>query len=290
MGAVRQLDDAGLFGDMDELIDIGVNLTHRSFDRDREHVIERARAAGVSTLILTGTTVAGSRSAALLAKTRPGTLYATAGIHPHHAKEATEKSFADLGVIAAAPEIVAVGECGLDFNRSFSPHDVQERVFEEQLQLARRLAKPVFMHERDASARFAAIMKNHRAHISRGVVHCFTGTEEELRRYLELDLHIGITGWICDERRGKHLQTLVRKIPLDRLMLETDAPFLYPRNLPKRDDRRNEPAFLPSVLEVLARSFGAPLHELARATTATARAFFGINCGLEPATDISQSR
>lgn len=261
-----------------ELVDIGVNLTHRSFDRDRPAVLARARAAGVGTLVLTGTSVPGSRAAAELARSEPGALYATAGIHPHHAKDAASpaEAIAELRALCAEEAVVAVGECGLDFNRSFSPHDVQERVFEAQLELAADLKKPLFMHERDASARFTALVKEHRAHILRGVVHCFTGTEAELANYLALDLHIGITGWICDERRGKHLYELTHKIPLDRLMLETDAPFLYPRNLPARADRRNEPAFLPSVLEFVARAYRKSPEEIARATTATARAFFGL--------------
>lgn len=263
---------------MAELVDIGVNLTHRSFDRDRDQVIARANHAGVRTLVLTGTSVAGSRAAADLARTRPGTLSATAGIHPHHAKDypVLEAAIAELRALCAEEGVVAVGECGLDFNRSFSPHDVQERVFEAQLELAASLKKPLFMHERDASARFTAILKKHRALISRGVVHCFTGTEAELANYLALDLHIGITGWICDERRGKQLFDLTHKIPLDRLMIETDAPFLYPRNLPARADRRNEPAFLPSVLEFVARAYRKSPEEIALATTATARAFFGL--------------
>lgn len=261
---------------MRELIDIGVNLGHRSFDRDRNEVIARAQTAGVSVLVITGTSVPSSRSAASLAKSRPDVLYATAGVHPHHAKDCGPATIDELRALAQEKEVVAVGECGLDFNRNFSPPAVQERWFEAQLELAAELKMPVFMHERDASARFVEIMKKHRPKIARGVVHSFTGTAEEAAGYLELGLHIGITGWICDERRGKHLAAVVRKIPLDRMMLETDAPFLYPRNLPPRADRRNEPAFLPSVLQAVAKSLELSEGEVAEKTTATAREFFGL--------------
>src|SRR5688572_25928230 len=144
-----------------ELIDVGVNLTHRQFDRDRDEVIDRAARAGVTTMVITGTTVPGSRSAAWLAKTRPGKLYATAGVHPHHAKDCGPNTIDDLRALAREKEIVAVGECGLDFNRNFSPPEVQERWFEAQLELAAELKLPLFMHERDASARFAEIYARH---------------------------------------------------------------------------------------------------------------------------------
>jgi TatD DNase family protein len=262
------------------LIDIGVNLTHASFREDREEVIERARAAGVRTLIVTGTSVPVSRRALDFVRDWPG-LYATAGVHPHDARNADQAQLEILRELVGRPECVAVGECGLDFNRDFSPRPVQERVFEAQLELAAAMGKPVFLHERDAHARFVEILARHRTRLRGAVAHCFTGSAEELERYLMLDLHIGITGWICDERRGLHLRELVRHIPLDRLMLETDAPFLTPRDLrprPRRD--RNEPAFLPHVLDAVAGALGRPREEIAAATTATARRFFGL-----PATD-----
>lgn len=257
------------------LIDVGLNLTHRQFDRDRDAVLARAKAAGVVTSVLTGTTAANSRQSVRLAEQHPGLLYATAGVHPHHAKDWTDATGDHIAELARRPAMVAVGECGLDFDRSYSPHDAQERAMVAQLELAARLSKPVFLHERRAFERFSAIMSEHRPSLVDGVVHCFTGTGEELDRWLELGLHIGITGWICDERRGKHLLELVRRVPLDRLMIETDAPFLLPRNMPAPpSDRRNEPSFLPHVLEVVARALDRPAAEVARATTATARRFF----------------
>lgn len=264
---------------MTELVDIGINLTHRSYDRDRDAVIARAAAAGVSTLVITGTSTAESQGASELARAKGA--FSTAGVHPHHASECDEHTLARLRALAAEPHVVAVGECGLDFNRDFSPRDVQERWFEAQLELAAEVGLPVFLHERDASERMIAILTKHRARLVGGVVHCFTGTRATVERYLALDLHIGVTGWICDERRGASLVDAVGAIPLDRLMVETDGPFLLPRaNLPASpkplDGRRNEPAFLPAVISGVARAMRRDPFEIAAETTRTARRFFAL--------------
>lgn len=263
---------------MHDLVDIGINLTHRSFERDRAAVIARATAAGVSTLIITGTSVPESQRAAALARERPGACFATAGVHPHHAKDCDARTIGALRGLAADRAVVAIGECGLDFNRDFSPRDVQERWFEAQLELAAELQKPVFLHERDAADRMVAILTKYRPRLAGGVVHCFTGTPETVKRYLGLDLHIGVTGWICDERRGGSLVEAARVIPLDRLMIETDGPFLLPRTLgPEfQKARRNEPAYLPEVVRGLARATGRTEDEIADATTLTARRLFAL--------------
>jgi TatD DNase family protein len=260
-----------------EWLDIGVNLGHRQFNRDRDAVLDRARAAGVTRLIITGTNLRASREALVLAGARPGVLWCTAGVHPHNAREFGADTVGELRELLARPAVVAVGECGLDFNRDFSPRPAQERCFEAQCRLACDTDRPLFLHDREAHERFLAILKTYRPHLKRGgVVHCFTGTTAELRAYLDLDLHIGITGWICDERRGRHLRTLVRDVPRDRLMLETDAPFLLPRDLePAPQDRRNEPAFLPHVAQAVASCLAVRTEQVAETTTATARAFFG---------------
>lgn len=259
-----------------ELVDIGVNLDHRSFDKDRDEVVRRAAAVGVKTLVLTGTTVRSSQAVLELARTAGGgRLFSTAGVHPHDARYADDRTIPQLRELAASEKVVAIGECGLDFDRDFSPRPVQEQCFEAQLELACELGKPVFLHERAAHTRFAEIMKKYRARLAGGVVHCFTGTSEELETYLAMGLHIGITGWVCDERRGLELRALIKYIPLDRLMLETDAPFLTPRTLrPRPKDSRNEPAFLPAVLEVVAGEQGLSSQEVAAATTRTAINFF----------------
>lgn len=260
-----------------QLIDIGANLTHDSFDRDRDAVLKRARAAGVAKLVVTGASREHSPRALTLAQQHPGVLYATAGVHPHHAVEYTEECDAEMRALLAHPEVVAVGECGLDYFRDFSPRPAQRKAFERQLQIAVDTGKPLFLHQRDAHDDFIAIMKDFEGRIGAAVVHCFTGERRELFDYLDRDWHIGITGWLCDERRGQHLRELVPNIPAHRLMVETDAPYLLPRTLkPSPKDRRNEPAFLPHIVEELARDRGEDVADTAAATTATAVAFFGL--------------
>jgi TatD DNase family protein len=258
------------------LVDIGVNLTHDSFDRDRPDAIARARAAGVCHMVVTGADLESSAAALELCRAYPGILSCTAGIHPHHARDFdTNNAPAKLRALLAEPEVVAVGECGLDYFRNFSSHPDQLRAFEAQLELAAESRKPVFMHQRDAHPDFMPVLRHYRDRISAGVVHCFTGEDEEVREYLDMDLYIGITGWLCDERRGTHLRELVKLIPGDRLMLETDAPYLLPRDLnPLPKDRRNEPAYLVHILQAVATYTGRPAEQLATETTANATRFF----------------
>jgi TatD DNase family protein len=252
------------------VIDIGANLTHASFEHDLPEVVQRARDAGVQTIIVTGTTVEESRRAAALG------MPFTAGVHPHHARDCDERTIPELRQICAHTRCVAIGECGLDFNRNYSPHPDQEKWFVAQLELALEMGKPLFLHSRDAHPRFAEILKEYE--ITRAVAHCFTGERDELRAYLDLGLYIGITGWICDERRGKHLLALVREIPRERLLLETDAPYLTPRDLrPQPKARRNEPAFLPHILRTVARAVGRTPEELAEETTRNARMLFSLH-------------
>lgn len=260
-----------------DLVDIGANLTHEAFRRDLAAVIERARAAGVRQVVVTGTSEAGSRAALALATAYPGVLYATAGVHPHDAASWRPVSVYALEEVLSRPQAVAVGETGLDFFRDWSPRQLQERAFEAQLELAADLGLPVFLHERGAHERFVEILSRHRQRLCAGVVHCFTGTAEELAAYLDLGLHIGITGWVCDERRGAHLAAVLPRVPEGRLMLETDAPYLLPRTLPRRPrGQRNEPAYLLAVAERVAGALGQPLEAVARSTARTARDFFGL--------------
>lgn len=257
------------------LIDIGANLTHRSFAGDRAEVLERAVRAGVERIIVTGTSESTSVAAEALAATLPQTLCSTAGIHPHNARELTDQSIDALRALAERDCVVAVGECGLDYDRDFSPRPIQRRCFEAQLQLACELAMPVFLHERQAHDDFVSILRQYRADLVNGVVHCFTGNRSSLEAYLAMDMHIGLTGFVCDERRGAHLLDLAPDIGPDRLMIETDAPFLLPRNMtPKPKRRRNEPSFLPYVLRAIANAKGVSEAELAEQTAQTARRFF----------------
>ncbi|MFN0246062.1 MAG: TatD family hydrolase [Kofleriaceae bacterium] len=255
------------------MIDIGVNLAHRQFASDRDAVIDNAIAVGVSAMILTGTSEANSGESQKLAARRPGVLFSTAGIHPHGASACDAGTIDRMRSLAKLPGVVAIGECGLDFNRDFSPRPVQETWFAAQLALAGELGLPVFLHERDAHERFLAILREHMPHLVDAVVHCFTGGPKELDVYLELGAHIGITGWICDDRRGLDLRTLTAKIPLDRLMIETDAPFLAPRDV-RPKITRNEPKHLPHVLAAVAKERGETIDAVAASTTATARRVF----------------
>ncbi len=260
-----------------DLIDIGANLTHDSFDDDRDAVLAAAAAAGVARIIVTGTSVTSSVRAMALCEAHPKTLSATAGVHPHHAAELDEHSTAALRSLLASPKFVAVGECGLDFFRDYSPREAQRQAFAAQLELAAEIQKPVFLHQRDAHEEFVSMLTRARASLAGGVAHCFTGGRKELEAYLALDLYIGITGWVCDERRGAELRAAVPSIPLDRLLVETDAPYLLPRDLqPKPKGRRNEPRFLAHVLERVAALMQQPAVVVARATTANAERLFGL--------------
>jgi TatD DNase family protein len=258
------------------LVDIGLNLAHDSFDPDREHLVATARAAGVGHMVITGSTLASSAAAIELVRSDPATFRCTAGVHPHHAGELRAEDLPRLRELLGAPEVGAAGECGLDYFRNFSSHEDQERAFRWQLELAIESGKPVFLHQRDAHGAFVAILDDYLPRLAGGVAHCFTGDERELRDYLDRGLSIGITGWICDERRGQHLRDLVRLIPLDRLMAETDAPYLMPRDLhPKPTHRRNEPKYLPHVVKTIAACRGEPYGIVAAATSRNALEFFG---------------
>jgi TatD DNase family protein len=267
-----------------ELIDIGINLAHDSFDHDRAEVISRAASVGVTRMVITGSSIASTRAAVDLVRQDPQRLRCTAGVHPHHASEVDEQALAQLAELAVQPEVVAVGECGLDYFRNFSPRSAQLAAFGRQLELAVQVRKPVFLHQRDAHEDFVAILREYRERLVGGVAHCFTAGTDEARSYLELGLHLGITGWICDERRGLHLREVVRAIPAKRLLIETDAPYLLPRDLrPKPASRRNEPMYLPHVLDAIATARGQPLQELASLTTRNALTLFGWRA---PATEV----
>ncbi|MBA3582478.1 MAG: TatD family hydrolase [Gammaproteobacteria bacterium] len=257
-----------------QLIDIGANLTHESFQVDLNEVLTRARAQHVSAFIITGASLPGSQAALALAQQHDD-LFATAGLHPHEAQHFSRTTLAQLQELAKDPKVVALGECGLDYNRDFSPRDQQRYAFEAQLELACKLAKPVFLHERDAHDDFAKILERYKKDLVDYVVHCFTGVESQLQTYLELEAYIGITGWICDDRRGHHLHEFIQQVPADRLMIETDAPYLLPRDLkPKPKSRRNEPMHLLHICNTVARLVNKTPLQVANETTATAQHFF----------------
>ena len=259
-------------------IDIGINLTNKQFAGEYDEVIDRAISAGVEQILLTGTSVRSSKEALALAKEYPETLFATAGIHPHDAKTMNAESIKILAALLKEKKVVAVGECGLDFDRDFSPRPVQESCFPAQLSLAEEVQKPLFLHERAAFDRFIAILKEHSS-LPEGVVHCFTGQLKEVKTYLEMGYYIGFTGAITDMRRFAALEEVVRYVPLDRMLIETDAPFMMPKNVPTRQlsyhqQRRNEPAFLPYVAQTIAHYKGVSLKAVADKTRENAEALF----------------
>ena len=259
------------------LIDIGANLAHDSFDDDRDAVMQRATDAGVTTMIVTGSSDSSNIRAAELAEASDGVLFSTAGVHPHHAADYTDESDALIRDLASKEVVVAVGECGLDYFRNFSPREAQLDAFRRQLEIAKDTGLPVFLHQRDAHGDFVEVLEPALPNLSRAVAHCFTGEGESLREYLAMGLYVGVTGWICDERRGKHLHDIVHIIPDDKLLIETDAPYLLPRTIrPKPKTRRNEPMYLPEVLNVVAEARAQSVDHVAEITTQNARRFFGL--------------
>ncbi len=260
------------------MIDIGVNLTSSQFKNDVNQVIEDAVNSGVSTMIVTGTNIEKSRQALQLCTQYPDSLYSTAGIHPHDASSYTEESVSQLSTLLNESHALAIGECGLDFNRNYSTPVEQLSCFEVQLELAVELQMPVFLHQREAHADFLRLIKKYRSGLVGAVAHCFTGGQGELESYLEEDLYIGITGWLCDERRGKALNDCVHLIPENRVLVETDAPYLFPRSLklPKKQRKRNEPQYLPHIIQTLAERMSINELVLAQLTITNAQRFFRI--------------
>lgn len=265
--------------DMNKYIDIGVNLTASSFRNDVPQTIDRAQQAGVDSLIITGTNIQHSEKAIVLTQQFESICFSTVGLHPHHASDYCSELGSELRDMLSHKSAVAVGECGLDFNRNYSPRKDQIKAFEAQLEIAIEIQKPVFLHQRDAHEDVVAILKGCRRELKQVVAHCFTGTIEELNDYLALDMYVGLTGWICDERRGKSLQQAVKHVPLDRVMLETDAPYLLPRDLQQKpvEKNRNEPCFLPHIARSVAKYMTLQEKQLAKAAYENSCDFFGIN-------------
>lgn len=288
------------------LVDIGANLTNKKYSRDLDGVVQRAKDSGVAKIMVTGTSVQGSKDALRLTRLYPGTLYSTAGLHPHDAKSWMENdengqgSYRQLKQLLSNPEVVAVGECGLDFNRNFSPPDVQLEVFEKQVQLAIEVNKPLFVHERDAHTELMSILDKYLDKLPPTVIHCFTGNKEQLKMYLSKDFYIGLTGFLWKDKTTDGVRSILenKMIPLNRLLLETDAPFMYPNtraaSLPELVKKsiseqsnnfhqryctfqRNEPCSLPVTLEIVSAFMGSKPEEVALRTTFNAVKLFGLN-------------
>nr|CAG4637855.1 EOG090X080R [Chydorus sphaericus] len=282
------------------LVDIGANLTSSKYARDLDSVLERAKDAGVRKIMVTGASVQCSKEALRLTRLYPGMLYSSAGIHPHDAKTWTDDCYDIIKELASNPECVAIGECGLDFNRNFSPQDVQMEVFEKQVQLACEVGKPLFLHERDAHEDMVRILSKFKEKLPPAVLHCFTGTSAQALKYIEMGLYIGLTGFLWKDKSDDGVRSILEKglIPLDRLLVETDAPFMYPnvrgskipapikQALSERSlsflnryctFQRNEPCALPVIVEMIAAYMKRPAEEVAMATTINAIKLFGFS-------------
>lgn len=234
--------------------DAGVNLTDRRFKDKVTQVLMNASEQGVTHLIVIGTSLDDSQTARTLRQDFAGcgvNILSTAGFHPHQAKLAKQGDMERLAVLLNDPNIVAIGECGLDFNRNFSPPDVQLNVFEQQLALATDVRLPVYLHERDAYEEQIKLLRLYGSSLVGGLVHCFTGNTYKLEGYLELGLSIGITGWVCDPERGVELREAIKHLPLDKLLVETDAPYLSPKNVRPRP-KYNQPSLIPHIAQTIA--------------------------------------
>lgn len=265
------------------LVDIGANLLNGQFRDDLDAVLARARDAGLGHMMVTATDVVDSAAAIELCRGHAD-LSCTVGVHPHAAAKTLAEGgdwVGELRALAARKPVCAIGEAGLDFYRNFSPPEDQHAVFDAQIRLAAELGLPLFVHDRDSGGAVYDALMNQAGQLNGVVIHCFTGDEADLRRYLAAGFHIGVTGWVCDRRRGEPLRGLIPQIPLDRLLIETDAPFLLPHGAasPTADKRRNEPCLLPFIARTIAELRNVPTAELARQTAANARRLFALREG-----------
>lgn len=256
------------------IFDSHCHLDDKSYDQDRKAVLRRARDTRVQGFMVVGINLPTARRAIEIAETNDG-VYAAVGVHPHDAAQCSDDVLKALADLAGNDKVRAWGEIGLDFNRMYSPRDVQEKWFERQLALAAERGLPLIFHERDSAGRFLEMLQAARLPSLQGVVHCFSGNRREMEAYLDLGLHIGITGIVTMKQRGRELRALVPDIPEDRLLVETDAPYLTPA--PERNRaRRNEPAFVKSVLLKVAEIRDTPPEAMADITWRNTCRLFGV--------------
>ena len=238
---------------MNNLFDIACNFSSDRFEKDLNEVIKRAQANNVTKFLLVSASLKDAEKVNKIYQNNKDSCFLTIGAHPHHANEFNSSSPLEMKQLIKEYKPHSVGETGLDFFRNISSYEEQLFAFEEQIQIAIETNLPLFLHQRDAHDDFLKVISKYKNDISKAVVHCFTGTQEELDDYLELGFHIGLTGWICDERRNVDLRKSLKNIPLDKLMIETDCPYLIPRNLNnKPKNNRNEPAYLPHIANEIA--------------------------------------
>ena len=262
------------------LIDIGANLTHPELYNQLDRIVNNLRAENIEKVIITSSNVSDTHTALKIIDLYPNLFYTTVGFHPHNAKDFSSVALEEINDLLSKDNgidrIDAIGECGLDFYREYSTKEQQKYCFIEQLKLASTLSKPIFLHERLAHKDFVDILKSYIDSIQNSVVHCFTGTKEELKVYLDMGCYIGITGWISDLNRGKHLHNLIKYIPEDRLMIETDSPYLIPQNIPFEHNGINEPSFLKFVAQSISECLNKDINVIKELTNKNTKRFFSI--------------
>ncbi|BFM48271.1 TatD family hydrolase [Marinomonas sp. THO17] len=256
------------------MIDIGVNLNHSLFLKDLENTIDEAALEGVNGMICIASDLEESHLLGQYSQSYQN-LWQTIGCHPHQAKTWQSSSKQTLTDLIERLNPVAIGETGLDFNRNYSTPTQQRFVFEQQIELAEQYSLPLYLHERDAHQEMIQYLRQCPEVAKHSVIHCFTGSIKELDNYLALGLHIGITGWVCDERRGADLQAAVPHIPLDKLLLETDAPYLLPRTIRPRP-KKNHPKYLAYVAKQVAELRNMDLDAVIKASVDNTQRVFNL--------------
>ncbi|AYV83005.1 MAG: YchF/TatD family DNA exonuclease [Hyperionvirus sp.] len=258
------------------MVDIGANLTHKSFEKDLDSVMYKSFKQNLQAIIITGTTIEGSQFGLKLCEKYKENynIFCTAGIHPHNANEYDSTVETELIKLIEMNVIKAVGECGLDFDRNFSAQENQINCFDRQIKLALKYKLPLFLHERSAHKKFLEVLDKYTDSLKNinVVVHCFTGNCSEVKEYIKRGFYIGITGWICDDRRNMDLLVAIKDIPLDKLMIETDSPFLSPN----RKERRNIPANVFVVAQKIGKILSRSEEDIIKLTTANAIKVFNL--------------
>ena len=256
-------------------IDIACNFTHPSFKENLDQVLMDAMAVDVKKFVLLCASLDDLKPIQKIQSRNPSQFFITAGIHPHHANEILTLNEVPLvdKLLSIKPD--AIGETGLDYFRNISPPEIQRDSFAMHIDIAKALKKPLYLHQRDAHDDFINIIKDNSTSLPSFVVHCFTGTQKQLDDYLDLGAFIGLTGWICDEKRNQDLRASIKNIPLDRLMLETDCPYLVPKNLTTKAKKNiNEPKYLPHIAQEVSDLMNISIESLREATSQNAEAFF----------------